>query len=167
MPICSHMASKNAPKSSLGGVLGPLGAILGALGLVWRYLEVSWRYLGASWTYFWRRLGASWAVWACRRRSPGVAGGRRGRIRRDPSLGFFRIFLGCYYVNHSYILRKRRFGRIREGKEDEKKVRVWDFIRHAQAQGLARQIQSAAELLIRHRACALTELKKNNSEQAV
>ena len=82
------MASKNAPKSSLGGVLGPLGAILGALGLVWRYLEVSWRYLGASWTYFWRRLGASWAVWACRRGSPGVGGGGYAGTPLQDSSGF-------------------------------------------------------------------------------
>ena len=31
-------------------------------------------------------------------------------------------------------------------------MRVWDSVRHAQAQGLARRIQSAAELRSRHRA---------------
>ena len=34
------------------------------------------------------------------------------------------------------------------------KVRVWDSVRHVQAQGLARRIQSAAKLRIRHRALA-------------
>ena len=41
---------------------------------------------------------------------------------------------------------------MKEGKECEKEVRVWDSVRHAQAQGLARRIQRAAELRTRHRA---------------
>ena len=41
---------------------------------------------------------------------------------------------------------------MREGKEDEQEVRVSDCVRHAQAQGLARRIQSAAKLRSRHRA---------------
>ena len=40
---------------------------------------------------------------------------------------------------------------MKEGKECEKEVRVWDSVRHAQAQGLARRIQRAAELRTRHR----------------
>ena len=44
-PTCPHIASQNAVKSRLGGVLGPLGAVLGAaLGL----LGASWADFGAS-----------------------------------------------------------------------------------------------------------------------
>ena len=35
---------------------------------------------------------------------------------------------------------------------ERRRMRVWDSVRHAQAQGLARRIQSAAELRSRHRA---------------
>ena len=61
----------------LGGILKFLGGVFGPLG---RILEASWSVLYSFYLL------------------PAVAGGRRGRIRRDPSLGFFRIFLGCYYV---------------------------------------------------------------------
>ena len=125
----------------LGGLSGPLGGILAQRGIYWTYLGVSRPILAASWNVLGRFLGPP--------------GGRRGRIRRDPSLGFFRIFLGCYYVYPKYIQRIRKFARIKERKEDEKKVRVWDFVRHAQAQGLARRIQSAAKLRTRHRAWCL------------
>ena len=47
---------------------------------------------------------------------------------------------------------------MREGKEDEQEVRVSDSVRHAQARGLARRIQSAAELRTRHRAWCYTEI---------
>ena len=40
-----------------------------------------------------------------------------------------------------------------EGNKDQDFMRVWDSVRHAQAQGLARRIQSAAERRARHRAC--------------
>ena len=39
-----------------------------------------------------------------------------------------------------------------EGNKDQDFMRVWDSVRHAQAQGLARRIQSAAERRARHRA---------------
>ena len=53
-------------------------------------------------------------------------------------------------------------------------MRVWDSVRHAQAQGLARRIQIAAELRTRHRAWWLVidteidhKLKKNSREQVI
>ena len=58
VPTCPHMASQNAPKTCLGGVLEPLGLVLGPLWPSWRHLEASWRHLGASWAY----LGASWPI---------------------------------------------------------------------------------------------------------
>ena len=42
-------------------------------------------------------------------------------------------------------------------------IRVSDSVRHAQAQGLARRIQSAAELRIRHRAYLWPGDKSNGS----
>ena len=42
----------------------------------------------------------------------------------------------------------------KEGKKVRKVVRVWDSVRHAQAQGLARRIHHAAKLRTRHRAWA-------------
>ena len=109
---------------SLGGILGPLGRIFGGV------LE---------------RLGQFGPVAGGRRRSAGAdTQGPLFRILQD----FPRMLLCKSFVYPE----KRRFGRIREGKEGEKKVRVWDFIRHAQAQGLARRIQRAAELRTRHRA---------------
>ena len=52
-------------------------------------------------------------------------------------------------------------GRRREGKEYEQEVRVSDSVRHAQAQGLARRIQSAAKLRTRHRAWCLNTNSQN------
>ena len=93
-------------------------------------------------------LEASW--------DPKIHGNRctrpRWRVRRGPSLGFFRISFGFFYVSPQYILRSTRSGRIRGGKECEKEVRVWDSVRQAQSFGLARRIQRAAELRTRHRA---------------
>ena len=40
----------------------------------------------------------------------------------------------------------------KKGNKDQDLIRVWDSIRHAQAEGLARRIQRAAELRTRHRA---------------
>ena len=62
VPTCPHMASQNAPKTRLGGVLGPLGPVLGAS---WPVLEASWALLEASWPILapsWRILEASWGV---------------------------------------------------------------------------------------------------------
>ena len=55
VPTCPHMASQNAPKSGLGGVLEPLGAVLGAS---WAVLEAAWAVLGPSWVVLEGHLGA-------------------------------------------------------------------------------------------------------------
>ena len=55
VPKYIHMASQNAPKSGLGGVLQPSWRPLGPS---WKHHEASWGHLGASRTY----LGASWAI---------------------------------------------------------------------------------------------------------
>ena len=55
LPKHIHMASQNAPKSGLGGVLEPSWRPLGPS---WKHHEASWGHLGASRTY----LGASWAI---------------------------------------------------------------------------------------------------------
>ena len=68
-----------------------------------------------------------------------VHGCARWRGRRGLLLGSFRNFPAI-----RRILRKETGLRIL--------LRVWDSVRHAQAQGLARRIQRAAELRTRHRA---------------
>ena len=124
----------------LASILGGFSASWGCLGRSWRPLGPSWRPLGAlletSWPILapsWFILEASWGVlepsWASkihRRRwfrAGSAAPGPQWRVCRTPSLGFLRIFFGFPYVYPLYILRKRRLGRIREGKEDEKEVR--------------------------------------------
>ena len=97
VPKYIHMASQNAPKSGLGGVLEPSWRPLGPS---WKHHEASWGHLGASRTYLgaswaileasWRRLGASKSTDTV----GGVGAGPRWRVRRGPSLGFLRISFG-------------------------------------------------------------------------
>ena len=127
----------------------------GLLAPSWRHLEASWGRLGASWTYLgaswplleaswgvleasWGVLELSWEVWSCARVYTRVHACARWRGRRGLLLGSFRNFPSIIR-----ILRKETGLRIL--------LRVWDSVRHAQAQGLARRIQSAAELRTRHR----------------
>ena len=88
----------------LGGILRPLGGILGPHGRILVPLGPSWRPLGGV-------LGLQ-NPWEELHAAP-VAGTQR------PLQDFLRIIFGYYYVYPTYILRKRMFGRIREGKEDE------------------------------------------------
>ena len=136
----------------LGELSGPLGGILAHLGAVLAYLGGVLGRLGGF-------LGpqnpsealvqASWSVLGSLDVSPAVGGGGYAGTPLQDSSGFP---LDVIYVYPYSFLRTKKFGRIREGKEDEKVVRIWNFIRHAQAQGLARRIQRAAELRTRHRA---------------
>ena len=70
---------------------------------------------------------------------------------QGPLLRILQDFPVC--ISLVYIQRKRK---VRKDYEQEKNmsrlVRVSDSVRHAQAQGLARRIQSAAKLRVRHRA---------------
>ena len=47
--------------------------------------------------------------------------------------------------------------RLARRSAERRRIRVWDSVRHAQAQGLARRIESAAERRARHRACPESE----------
>ena len=114
VPTCPHLASKNAPKSGLGGVLEAsrtrLGGLLGRLGGILRPLGGFWRPLGRilvplgpSGRPLGRVLGLQNPSVELDALLPGRGGGRAaatlglsGRIR---------------ILFPSYILRKRRLGR--------------------------------------------------------
>ena len=146
-PTWAHVGSKKPSWSFLETSWRPLGPS-------WRHLEASWAHLGASWTY----LGPSWPILEATWRRLGPL---KSTNRADSDYGcgvagppFLRIILYVYVcISLVYIQRKRK---VREDYEQEKNmsrlVRVWDSVRHAQAQGLARRIQSAAKLRSRHRA---------------
>ena len=81
----------------------------------WPILAPSWRILEASWGV----LEASWAPKIHRTRWTRCTG-NRWRTRSSPSLGFLRIFFGCYvyislvYPGEKEVIKKdkRRKGRL-------------------------------------------------------
>ena len=80
-------------------------------------MDASWGLMDVSWCLLVHLGGILEASWASKIHGPRP----RWWGRNAPSLGFLRIIL---YVYPQYILRKRRLGRIRAGKENEQEVRV-------------------------------------------